>query len=303
MQTGVVITEHAKAVALDWRIVCALICAILWGTNAHPPAFAQSAAPLNVGIPAPLDAVPPKINFDVVSFKRCPPDKYGTTKVDMPMTADYLAYHCESLSRIIYFAYYGSVKVYSLETSYPKWVDDERYEFIVKVAPEDFAAWRKLDLPARRLVIRKVLADTVKLKIRVDNSPKAIYALTAAKKVTLTPYKPGDQTKLPDGRVQDGRAHDWIGYTNYFQAFTMAELAEILAANLNRVVADHTNLTGRYTFVLASGGSNMEVDSHLGGEDGPTIQDGLEQLGLRLEPAKGPVERLVIDHIEEPEVD
>jgi uncharacterized protein (TIGR03435 family) len=47
----------------------------------------------------------------------------------------------------------------------------------------------------------------------------------------------------------------------------------------------------------------MEVDSHLGGEDGPTIQDGLEQLGLRLEPAKGPVERLVIDHIEEPEVD
>jgi uncharacterized protein (TIGR03435 family) len=285
------------------RIVCALLCAVLWGATASPLAHAQSSAPVNPAVLAPIDAVPPKINFDIVSFKRCPPDKYGTTKVDMPLTADYLAYHCESLSRIIYFAYYGSVKVYSLETIYPKWVDDDRYEFIVKVAPEDYATWQKLDLPARRLVIRKVLADTVKLKIRVDNSPKAIYALTATKKLNLTPYKPGDQTKLPDGRVQDGRRHDWIGITSYFQAFTMADLAEILTANMDRVVADHTNLTDRYTFVLPFGGSNMEPDSHLGGEDGPTIKDGLEQLGLRLEPAKGPVERLVIDHIEEPEVD
>ncbi len=38
----------------------------------------------------------------------------------MPMTADYLAYHCEPLSRIIYFAYYGAVKVYNLDGPYPK---------------------------------------------------------------------------------------------------------------------------------------------------------------------------------------
>jgi uncharacterized protein (TIGR03435 family) len=255
-------------------------------------------------VAAPIDAVPPKINFDVVSFKRCPPDKYGTTKVDMPMTADYLAYHCESLSRIIYFAYSGSVKVYSLESGYPKWVDDDHYEFIVKVAAEDFPAWQKLDLPARRLLIRKVLEDTVKLKIRVDNSPKAIYELTAMKKVNLTAYKEGDQTKLPDGRVQDGRRHDWIGNTSYFQAFTMADLAEILTANMDRVVADHTNLSGKYTFVMPFvGGANMAPYTQLGGEDAPTLEDGLEHLGLQLKPAKGLVERLVIDHIEKPEED
>ena len=107
------------------------------------------------------------------------------------MTADYLAYHCEPLSRIIYFAYNGAVKVYNLDGPYPKWVDDDRYEFIVKVAPEDFPAWQKLDLPARRLVIRKVLADAVKLKVRVDYTPKAIYAITATKKIHLTPYKAG----------------------------------------------------------------------------------------------------------------
>ena len=289
---------------VDRRIVWALMSAALWGAGARPIARAQSPAPLNTVVSAPIDAVPPKIDFDVVSFKRCPPDKYGTTKVDMPMTADYLAYHCESLSRIIYFAYYGSVKVYSLESGYPKWVDDDRYEFIVKVAAEDFAAWQKLDLPARRLLIRKVLADTVKLKIRVDNAPEAIYELTAMKKVKLTPYKPGDQTKLPDGRVQDGRKHDWIGLTSYFQAFTMADLAEILTANMDRVVADHTNLTGQYTFAMPfAGGANMAPYTQLGGEDAPTLEDGLEQLGLQLKPAKGLVERLAIDHIEKPEED
>jgi uncharacterized protein (TIGR03435 family) len=45
----------------------------------------------------------------------------------------------------------------------------------------------------------------------------------------------------------------------------------------------------------------MEPDSHMGDENAPTIEDGVEQLGLRLEPAKGPVERLMIDHIERPE--
>jgi uncharacterized protein (TIGR03435 family) len=268
-------------------------------------ARAQSSVPLNSMVPAPIDAVPPDINFDVISFKRCPPDKFGTTKVDMPMTADYLAYHCESLSRIIYFAYYGSVKVYSLEPSYPKWVDDDRYEFIVKVAPEDIAAWQKLGIPARRLVIRKVLADVVKLKIRVDSSPKDIYALTAMKKVHLTTYKEGDQTKLPDGRVQQGTSHLWTNTTSYYQAFTMAGLAEIFSNRMDRVVADHTNLTGQYTFVMpVFGGINMEPDSHIGpGEDAPTVEDVFEQLGLQLKPAKGPVERLVIDHIEQPSVD
>jgi uncharacterized protein (TIGR03435 family) len=281
-------------------MVLALMCAAALWASGLSLAGGQATGPLNIVTPAPIDAVPPKINFDIVSFKRCPPDKYGTTKVDMPMTADYLAYHCESLSRIIYFAYSGSIKVYSLD-GYPKWVDDDRYEFIVKVAAEDFPAWQKLDLAARRLAIRKVLADTVKLKIHVDNSPKAIYALTATKKVNLTTYKPGDQTTLPDGQVLTGRSYEWIGITGHFQAFSMADLAEVMTVNMDRVVADHTNLPDRYNFALPLVGREMEPDSHMGDENAPTIEDGVEQLGLRLEPAKGPVERLMIDHIERPE--
>jgi uncharacterized protein (TIGR03435 family) len=281
--------------------IVSLICAALLLSAAHPLA-GQSPPQLTIVTPAPLDAVPPKINFDIVSFKRCPPDKFGTTKVDMPMTADYIAYHCESLARIIYFAYNGSIKVYSVD-SYPKWVEDDRYEFIAKVAPEDFAAWQQLDLAARRLLIRKVLADTVKLKIHVDNSPKAIYALTATKKVNLTPYKEGDQTTLPDGHVLTGRSYEWIGLTAHFQAYTMADLAEVMSNDMDRLVADHTNLPGRYTFALPLAGQDMEPDSHMFDENAPTLEDGVEALGLRLVPTKAPVERLVIDHIEKPDED
>lgn len=301
---GEVTRERALAESKTRQIVLALICAVaLSGASPHPSAHAQSPAPTPV--PAPMDAVPPNINFDIVSFKPCPPDKFGTTKVDMPMTADYLAYHCEPLSRIIYFAYTGSVKTYSLQSGYPKWVDEDHYEFIVKVAPEDFAAWEKLNLTARRLLIRRVLADTVKLKIHLDNSSKDIYALTATRKVHLTTYKDGDQTTLPDGRVQTGTSHLWTNTTSYYQGFTMAGLAEIFSNRMDRVVADHTNLPDRYNFVMpVFGGINMEPDSHIGpSEDAPTVQDVFEQLGLRLEPAKGPVERLVIDYIEKPEED
>jgi uncharacterized protein (TIGR03435 family) len=287
---------------LHRRAFCALIAAALCRTGASLVAPAQSPAPANVPVRAPIDAVLPRINFDIVSFKRCAPGKAGTTKVDMPMTADYLAYHCESMSRIIYFAYYGATKVYSLD-GVPPWVDDDHYEFIVKVAPEDFPAWNKLDLPARRLVIRKVLADAVKLKVHVDYSPKAVYALTAMKKVRLIPYQTGDQTKLPDGRVQSGRSHDSTGVISYFQGFSMPELAEVLGANMDRGVVDHTNLGGRYNFAMPLAGSNNNPDSHFGGQDGPTLEDGLEQLGLRLATAKAPVERLMIDHIEKPAED
>ena len=50
-------------------------------------------------------------------------------------------------------------------------------------------------------------------------------------------------------------------------------------------------------------GHDMEPESHLGGPDAPTLEDGLEQLGLRLVTAKAPVERLMIDHIEKPAED
>jgi uncharacterized protein (TIGR03435 family) len=65
-------------------------------------------------------------------------------------------------------------------------------------------------------------------------------------------------------------------------------------------VVDQTGLHGRYNFVL-KWSSQMEQDAGDGLDEYPDIFTAVrEQLGLRLVPTKGPVDVLVIDHIERP---
>jgi len=253
--------------------------------------------------PLSLKATPPDIKFDAVLFKRCPPDTYGTTKVDMPMNGDYLAYHCEVLSRLIYFAYVGAFQPYSLAHTYPKWIDDDHYEFVAKVAPEDIAAWQKLDLPGRRLVMRTILADKVKLKVQLLSTPEPIYALVVGKRgAKLKPYKEGDQTKLPDGLVQTAHSGNWVGSIAYFQDYTLTELAELLTSHFDLRVVDRTNLAGEFNFsVPVPFGAGNNPFAHFPTEDGPSTSEGLEDLGLRLEHVIYPVDRLQVVQIERPE--
>ena len=74
--------------------------------------------------------------------------------------------------------------------------------------------------------------------------------------------------------------------------------------NIDRPVLDRTGLTGKYDFVF-------EFTPEFNGppppglppldESGPTLQEALKaQLGLKLEPQTGPVDVLVVDHVEQP---
>ena len=76
-------------------------------------------------------------------------------------------------------------------------------------------------------------------------------------------------------------------------------LALNLSNELGREVIDQTGLTGKYTYELnwtPIQGSEPPADSTV-----PSVFTALtEQLGLRLEPRKGPVEILVIDRAEKP---
>jgi uncharacterized protein (TIGR03435 family) len=78
---------------------------------------------------------------------------------------------------------------------------------------------------------------------------------------------------------------------------TMAELATRLSGNgAGRPVMDRTGLKGRYTFELRWTNRDPEPDS-----DVRTLFTALqEQLGLKLEPIKGPGEILVIESAEKP---
>jgi uncharacterized protein (TIGR03435 family) len=87
----------------------------------------------------------------------------------------------------------------------------------------------------------------------------------------------------------------------------IADLALLLTLSAGRMVVDKTGLTGQYDFELKwtpdSWGPVAEEFSWLLPESvsGPSIFTAVqEQLGLKLVPSKGPVDVLVIDHIEQP---
>lgn len=97
---------------------------------------------------------------------------------------------------------------------------------------------------------------------------------------------------------------------------SMATFADDLSRQVGRMVIDKTGLTGRYDFTLTwapwSNAERTPEPSGFGTTGGngsipasdssaPSIFTAMEeQLGLKLKPAKGPVEVLVIDHIEPP---
>jgi uncharacterized protein (TIGR03435 family) len=117
--------------------------------------------------------------------------------------------------------------------------------------------------------------------------------------------------------------------TNFFGA-SLATLVPILSYLSGRPVQDKSGLIGRYDFsiqmnfnllgpgidyAIAKAGSPVDVlpappppPGIDGGSNAPPSRDSetsvftavQEQLGLRLEPAKGQVETLVIDHVERP---
>ena len=87
----------------------------------------------------------------------------------------------------------------------------------------------------------------------------------------------------------------------HFYAVSMGSLTPLLSNWVGaRPVQDKTDLTGRYDFRLkrpALGGPSAQADAS---DVRPSIPAALEELGLKLEPAKGDVEILVIDHVERP---
>ena len=78
----------------------------------------------------------------------------------------------------------------------------------------------------------------------------------------------------------------------------MTDLAHALSDQIHREVIDKTGLTGFADFSL---NWSDDVSTEASGPDVVSIFTAIEeQLGLKLESAKGPVETLVIDHVEMP---
>lgn len=171
-----------------------------------------------------------------------------------------------------------------------------RYDIQAKVADEDIPKMKTLTYVQKLAMLRPLLADRFALKFHLETREMPIYLLVVAKGRTKI-----KEWKRPDSLAQDVPAPHRLlrnGDTRIeSQATTMSDLALQLSSILDRMVIDKTGLKENYDYSLewAQDDSNQATDTR------PSLFAALqEQLGLKLESAKGPVDVVVIDHIEPP---
>jgi uncharacterized protein (TIGR03435 family) len=151
-------------------------------------------------------------------------------------------------------------------------------------------------------MLRTFLADRFKLKFHREQKEFSIYALTIArngpklKKGSEPPSGPRPLTFY-----LSSRAVRMLG-----QNASMAELASVFQQGaLDRPVVDKTGLAGRFDFDLEWTPEESQFNGAGLRGTAESTQPELftaiqQQLGLRLEATRGPIETLVIDHVERP---
>ena len=191
----------------------------------------------------------------------------------------------------------------------PEWIEKERFD-IAAAIPENA---RPADLPR---MLRTLLEQRFRLLVHTESRDVPIYALRLARTdgklgPRLTPSTldcaallagRGSAAPLPpqaDGRPTcrasaSGRSFRGGGSS-------IAVLAAILPQQVGRPVQDRTGLTGLFDFDLEFSPEGRDLAATAVGGDTPSIFTALpEQLGLRLESARAPLDVFVIDRVERP---
>lgn len=203
---------------------------------------------------------------------------------EMAVNPGRITYTNVSLQDCIQAAY--GVRAHQI--SGPGWLDTERYEIVAKGAGGAAE-------PELMRMLQSLLAERFQLTLHRETKELSVYALTVAK----------GGPKLQEGDPKSPRSVNFgvppgaFSFHNY----PMAALAEQLSSRLfqlERPVVDQTGLSGAYNFTLRLAESNGELKRSLAGgpEAAPIFAVLQEQAGLRLAAQKGPVEMLVIDHVE-----
>jgi uncharacterized protein (TIGR03435 family) len=178
----------------------------------------------------------------------------------------------------------------------PKWLYETRFDIQAKMDSATLEQTQKMSNTERRSVVRgmfqRLLAERFKMATHWETRELPVYVLVTAK----------DGAKLQTTMLTDSGTHiSSERGTLTAKGVTMADLARTLTQEsgneLGRDVVDKTDLPGRYDVELKW----TPTDSDPSAEPGPSIFTAVqEQLGLRLESTKGPVEVLVVDRIEMP---
>jgi uncharacterized protein (TIGR03435 family) len=272
---------------------------------------AQASAPVGATSSQGAAAVvEPAIRFDVVSIKQSK-DRNAPRARSMPADGDGMTFTNVPMLMVILAA--CDFNNYTLTFGLPDWTITDRYDVAVKVTGADVAVYHTLTSAQRKLMLRRALEDRLKLQAHLEMRPQPVYDLVVAKSGTkMKTASPGDT--YPNGFKAKA------GVTILFtppahlvgQGATATELATRLSDlgdySIGHQVFDKTGLTGKYDFSLQwtpemKGAADTGSDGGAGAAEGggPSLFTAMqEQLGLKLEPAKEPVQCLIVDRAERP---
>lgn len=259
-----------------------------------------------------LFSQPAPLTFEVASIKPSPPDEQHFMIQFQPGGG--LRATGVTLKMLITQAY--DVREFQVSGG-PGWINTERYDIVARpehnadsdLPPEDP---RKMSDEQRKTLgeqlrarLVALLADRFRLKVHRETQQAPAYALVVGKNgPKLKQAEAGSEAR---GRMRMGR-----GELNG-DGVKLEFLAQVLANQLGRPVVDKTGLTGNYDIKLAwTPDPGQPAPPPLGpppglepspvpDPSGPSIFTAIEeQLGLRLESQKGPIETIVIDSVEKP---
>jgi uncharacterized protein (TIGR03435 family) len=179
--------------------------------------------------------------------------------------------------------------VQDFQISGPGWLTEARFDIVAKAgtaAPE----------AELRLMLRSLLADRFKLAVRRESRELQALVLVVGKNGHK--LKPNDVEGSPSFKT--GK----LNLTG--DGATLSQLTGFLSKELRQPVVDQTGLTGRFNYFLDINAYITEEIRKSGGPNGgppleaPSIiaQALQQQLGLKVEPRKAPVEMLLVEHIE-----
>lgn len=295
------------------RIIIGILCFCLHAVHGHAQAPEPGAA------------------FEVASIKLSSGCANGG-RVASDLTPGRFNLSCVGVRNLIRTAYSGFVnggiaprRIQVLGG--PGWLDTDLYEISAKAAGG--APFDQMAGP----MLRALLEDRFQVKAHKEPREVPVYTLTVAKSgLKLQASKPGtctpiDMNNLPRSATRRGdpapkscgfgtmRGKDGLLTADWY-GVTMAEFAgRMLESNVDRPILDRTGLTGRFDIHLEFARDNaMSGPIRLNGADGPGLPPSpadtttgpsiftalREQLGLKLSADKGPVDVLVIDHVEKP---
>jgi bla regulator protein blaR1 len=261
----------------------------------------------------------PPLAFEVASIKPNIPDGSGQMRMGIqPLPGGRLNVTNASLKMLIRFAY--NIDDAQISGG-PSWLDSDRYDIVAK--GEGNATTDQL-----RQMLQSLLADRFQLKFHHDSKELPVYALLAARNgPKLKPAAEDAPVVGARGAAVGGRGAIMMmrggAMTQIAGNMSMDQLSQALANLLGRKVVNKTGLDGFYEIKLewtpqpGEGPVMMMPGMPPGGGDrgdrgappaadpsGSSIFSAVqEQLGLRLESQKGPIDVIVIDSAAKPKED